>query len=330
MTDVARTAGVSAQTVSRVLNNPERVAAPTRERVLSAIKMLGYRRNSSARALKRSRSETIGVIHTGSSAYGPQSMLDAIEQAARRESLGTQVAVAGGSAREARDAIDHLLDYGIDGLVAVSTFEWMVEVVRRVEVTVPIVAVEAGSRGSGNISVVAVDQVGGALEMMKHLYDQGYRRIDHLSGPPAWLDGRERIIGWRQFLAQHPDVTGRLVEGDWDAQSGYDYVQRYADDLPDAIYAGNDAMAAGILRGLWERGIAVPDQVAVAGTDDVAVSAFLCPALTTEQQPFVQVGSMVVETLIGRMKGFGASTVVVPTQLIPRESTAAREGMAAR
>ncbi|MBD3689493.1 LacI family DNA-binding transcriptional regulator [Nanchangia anserum] len=321
MTDVARIAGVSAQTVSRVLNEPDRVADGTRERIRAAMRELGYRRNLSARALKRARSETIGLVHTGVSSYGPLSMLDAIERAARGEGLATQVAVAGLDPDEARAALGHLLDYGIDAMVVISTHEWMGEVVRREALPIPVVAVEAGNTGSGRISVVAVDQYGGARDILEHLYARGYRRIDHIAGPVDWFDGRERARAWRDFLADHDDVTGRLHPGTWAPPAGADYVERYADDLPDAVFVANDAMALGVLHGLWRRGIDVPGRVAVAGVDDLAVSAYACPPLTSMRQPFVEVGTRVVDTLTDLMAGEPASTVVVPATLVTRAST---------
>lgn len=324
MHDVAKLAGVSYQTVSRVLNTPELVADATRRRVNQAIAATGYRRNVSARALKRSRSDTIGVVHTGHTGVGPSSLLDAIETALRARGLATQVAVAAEPTDEdSRRAVDHILDYGVDGVIVVSTQQWLASAVRDMDISVPIVAVEAGSRGRGNISVVAVDQYQGARDIIDHLVAHGARRIDHISGPADWFDGAERTRAWRDALKEDPRLSGRLVEGDWNPEAGYAYGCSHVDDLPDAVFAANDQMAIGVLHALWENGIDVPGRIAVAGVDDLSTSAYACPPLTSLRQPFDEVGQVVVDTLMGRLQGYGASTISLPTQLVCRASTGA-------
>ncbi|SDS11554.1 DNA-binding transcriptional regulator, LacI/PurR family [Friedmanniella luteola] len=323
MLDVARLAGVSHQTVSRVLNDHPSVRPETRARVETAIRELGYRRNSAARALATRRSSTVGLLTATSSRSGPVSTLVAVEQASRAAGLWVSVAsLSVYDPASVRSALDHFLDQGVDGIVVIAPVEEAVQVASAVAVDVPMVIVaprvEAGSRALA----VAVDQRQGARLVVRHLAGLGHERIAHVAGPVGWLDAIEREGGWREELDALGLAAPDLVRGDWTAASGYAAV-RALDPSATAVFASNDQMALGLVRALVEQGRRVPDDVSVAGFDDIETAAFALPPLTTVRQDFAELGLAAVRTLVGRMAGQPAppATLVQPALQV-RSSTA--------
>jgi DNA-binding LacI/PurR family transcriptional regulator len=323
MLDVARLAGVSHQTVSRVLNDHPSVRPETRVRVETAIRELGYRRNSAARALATRRSSTVGLLTSTSNRSGPVSTLVAVEQAARAAGLWVSVAsLSGYDPESVRSALDHFLDQGVDGIVVIAPVEEAVQVASAVAVDVPMVIVaprvEAGSRALA----VAVDQRQGARLVVRHLAGLGHRRIAHVAGPPGWLDAIERENGWREELAAQGLAPPETVRGDWTAASGY-AAARSLDPSATAVFAANDQMALGLVRALVEQGRRVPADVSVAGFDDIETAAFALPPLTTVRQDFAELGLAAVRTLVGRIAGEPAppATLVEPSLQV-RASTA--------
>ena len=219
MEDVARVAGVSHQTVSRVLNNHPNVSSKTRERVEQAITELGYRRNTAARSLVTRRSQTIGVLGSELAQYGPSHTLLGVQQAAR--DAGYFVSVAG--LREVtpetiKDAVAHFMDQGVDGIVVTVPHPGTFDVLRDITAQVPLVAV--GSIGDEHLSGATVDQRQGAQLAVQHLLDLGHKKIGHLSGPVDWIDAAARIEGWEDSLTQAGLEPGTLIEGHWSAECG--------------------------------------------------------------------------------------------------------------
>lgn len=199
MADVARVAGVSHQTVSRVLNDHPNVRPDTRERVLAAIRELDYRPNSAARALVTRRSQTLGVVSFGGALYGPASTLDGIEQAARNAGYFVSVATLRSlDGRSMQEAVDRLLDQGVEGVVVIAPQVSAVGALAKVSAGVPIVAV--GPSSQARVPIVAVDNRAGAEAATRHLLDLGHPTVHHVAGPASWLDSQARRTGWQDAL----------------------------------------------------------------------------------------------------------------------------------
>ncbi|WP_416429652.1 LacI family DNA-binding transcriptional regulator [Paenarthrobacter nicotinovorans] len=324
MEDVARVAGVSHQTVSRVLNNHPNVSSKTRERVEQAITELGYRRNTAARSLVTRRSQTIGVLGSELAQYGPSHTLLGVQQAAR--DAGYFVSVAG--LREVtpetiKDAIAHFMDQSVDGIVVTVPHPGTFDVLRDITAQVPLVAV--GSIGDEHLSGATVDQRQGAQLAVQHLLELGHQEIGHLSGPVDWIDAAARIEGWQDALAQAGLEPAALIEGDWSAECGYrEGLKISADRSMTALFVANDQMALGVLRAFNETGVRVPDDISVVGFDDQPESAYFIPPLTTVAQDFEELGQRCIDLLLDRIEGgaTGMAATVAP-RLVVRSTTAA-------
>jgi len=321
--DVAQRAGVSHQTVSRVINNLPNVSKATRERVEAAIAELGYRRNTAARSLVTRRSHTIGVLASELSQYGPANTLLGVEQAARDAGYFVSIAALKEvSADSIADAARHFMDQGVDGIVAVVPHVGTLRALEVLNLDVPVVVV--GSSGAGKFSGAMVDQRMGARLAVTHLIEQGHKRIGHISGPQDWIDAAERAEGWREALAQAGLVDDLFVEGDWSAGSGYSIGQKLAVERnATAVFVGNDQMALGVLRAFGEAGVRVPEDVSVVGFDDQPEAGFFMPPLTTIRQDFEELGSRCVDLMLQLLEeGAGAGTTVVDPRMVVRASTA--------
>ncbi|WP_144661384.1 LacI family DNA-binding transcriptional regulator [Paenarthrobacter nicotinovorans] len=323
MEDVARVAGVSHQTVSRVLNNHPNVSSKTRERVEQAITELGYRRNTAARSLVTRRSQTIGVLGSELAQYGPSHTLLGVQQAAR--DAGYFVSVAG--LREVtpetiKDALAHFMDQGVDGIVVTVPHPGTFEVLKDVTSQVPLVAV--GSVGDEQLVGATVDQRQGARLAVEHLLDLGHRRIGHLSGPSDWIDAAARIDGWRDALDAAGIEPGSLIEGDWSAECGYrEGLKIAAERAVTALFVANDQMALGVLRAFHETGVQVPGDISLVGFDDQPESAYFIPPLTTVAQDFEELGQRCIGLLLDRIESGSTGTAATVTpQLIVRSTTA--------
>ena len=193
MMDVARLAGVSHQTVSRVVNDTGHVAEETRSRVLAAIEQLGYRRNSVARALVTRRSSIIGIITTTSAHYGPASLLVSLEAAAREAGFFTGVTTLSDySAASLAGAIDHFLGLAAEAVVVAAPVAGLAEAMGAMGSPVPVVAVSAVQCASPRLRSVRADQVGGARSAVRYLAERGHRDIVHISGPGDWYEAKAR------------------------------------------------------------------------------------------------------------------------------------------
>nr|WP_218566768.1 LacI family DNA-binding transcriptional regulator [Vallicoccus soli] len=322
MGDVARLAGVSHQTVSRVLNEPQAVRPATRERVEAAIAALGYRRNPAARSLVTRRSEVLGVVSFDTALYGPASTLAAIEGAAREAGYFVSIAsLPTLTSASVSEAVERLLAQSVEGVVVIAPQQEAAAAVRDLPADVALVTVE-GDAVDGR-SAVSVDQAEGARLVVEHLLDLGHPTVHHVAGPRHWYETAGRVRGWRTAL----EAAGRPVppplQGDWTARSGYEAVLGLDLDGVTALFVANDQMALGALRALHERGVEVPGRVSVAGFDDVPEAAFFIPPLTTVRQDFGQVGRRSIRLLLERIRGEGGPTAsLVPAELLVRESTA--------
>lgn len=297
MADVAARAGVSHQTVSRVLNEPAVVRPQTRERVERAIAELGYRRNLAARALATRHTALIGVLATGLDYHGPASTLAAVEDAARAAGYATLVGILGG-ADDAPGLLESFLARGVEGIVVIAPQDAVVAAVAEAGAGVPTVLVADGAEPTAGVRVVAVDQEGGARRATEALIASGCRSIVHVAGPLDWFDARGRVRGWETAL----DATGlsrpALLHGDWSAERAYALGAELALDPPDGVLCGNDLTALGVLAALRDAGVAVPGRTQVVGFDDVAGAGFFAPPLTTVRQPFDELGHRCLRVLL--------------------------------
>ncbi|WP_104117750.1 LacI family DNA-binding transcriptional regulator [Arthrobacter sp. B1805] len=332
--DVARRAGVSHQTVSRVLNGHPSLRAETRDRVLAAMNDLSFRPNRAARALVTSRSTTIGVLVSKGFEYGPAASLQAIDSAAREAGYAVDVAhlddVEGGSIRS---ALDRLLAHGVDGLIILAPQTQTLGEIERLSITLPFVTVHsARARDDHRLSV---DQSGGAALATRHLLELGHRRIVHVAGPEGWFETEARVRGYRGEMEAWGCIPEGLMSGDWTAESGYRAGLTMARDTGiTAVFSSNDQMALGLLHAFRETGRRVPEDISVVGFDDVPEAPHYWPPLTTVRQDFPELGRRCVGRLLGLIDDGGAGGIagvaggtpdVVP-ELIVRASTAVFEG----
>jgi DNA-binding LacI/PurR family transcriptional regulator len=324
MADVARLAGVSHQTVSRVLNGHPHVSPDARDRVQHAIKQLGYRPNRAARALVTRESMSLGVVTVDTTHYGPARTLFGIESAARAAGYFVTLATLRTvSTYTMREALDYLINAAVDGIAVIAPVDTAVHAVHGLTSNVPLVMVEVS--GPEEIPSVMVDQVLGARLAVRHLIELGHRTILHISGPPRWSEAEARVRGWREELGVAGLSARQVIEGDWTPQSGHDAAAKVlAQPDATAVFVGNDQMALGLIKALHEQGISVPQDLSVVGFDDLPESPFFIPGLTTIRQDFEAVGQRCMETLLALMRGGDKVTPapVIP-ELIMRQSAAA-------
>ncbi|MEO6117153.1 MAG: LacI family DNA-binding transcriptional regulator [Pseudolysinimonas sp.] len=321
MYDVAARAGVSHQTVSRVVNGFESIRPETRDRVQAAIADLGYRRNVAARTLATRRSRAIGVLAPAVTDYGPTSTVQGIEVAARAAGYHSLVTTAAHDRESIISGLGFLLDQAIEALVVIAPQQRVLEALRELDITLPIATLQAVDLGSG--TAVSVDQSSGARLVMAHLLALGHRHIQHVAGPLEFFEAAARRTSYERALEAAGLPIAEVIVGDWTAESGYEAASRLAPDTT-AVFSGNDQMALGLIHGLADVGRRVPHDVSVVGFDDVPEARFYLPALTTVRQDFEQVGRVAVESLIRQIEG-GPTEHIAPldAQLIVRDSTGA-------
>jgi DNA-binding LacI/PurR family transcriptional regulator len=323
MADVAKLAGVSHQTVSRVINRSAHVRPETRQRVLAAMDRLDYRPNPAARALVTGRSGTLGVVSFDTTLYGPASTLFAIEQAAHAAGYFLSiVSLLALDRTSVLGAIERLRVQGVDGILVITAHEGAAEALVNLPTGVPIVAVEAGRPDS--VPLVAVDQLSGAVSATQLLLDLGHRTVWHVAGPRDFLEAQQRLEGWRATLEAAGAEIPPVLTGDWSPRAGYQHGLRLAQEpAVTAIFVSNDQMALGLLRALHEHGREIPRQVSVVGFDDIPESQYFLPPLTTVRQPFAEVGRGSLRLLLEVMDGSAQAPqqLAIAPELVVRRST---------
>ncbi|MFF4624205.1 LacI family DNA-binding transcriptional regulator [Nonomuraea jabiensis] len=326
MVNVARLAGVSHQTVSRVISGHPRVREETRARVLQAIDTLGYRRDMTAQTSVTRRSRRLGVVSFDSALYRPASAVYGIERAARDAGCFVNVVRLRTIDRAGvNEAIGYLAERGVDGVILVAPQRSAAQALADVPADLPAVAVEG--RPEGDVSVVGVDQVEGARQATAHLLDLGHETVWHVRGPDDWLAAEGRGEGWRAALSAAGRAIPETLAGDWTTRSGYLAGKILAGRGSDvtAVFVANDQMALGLLRAFAEAGVKVPAQVSVVGFDDIPESAYFTPPLTTVRQDFGEVGRLSISVLLKQVESaepVGHARLVVAPRLIGRDSTA--------
>lgn len=323
MAQVAERAGVSHQTVSRVLNDASLVKEETRLRVLAAIEELGYRRNFAARLLATNRSKRIGMVTAHLALHGPSMIALAVQEAGQAQ--GYDVSLVGlpeFSFEALQNAVDRLSDQAVEAIVVAVPHKDAVEMTRSLQLSIPVVMVQGVA--AGQPLTAGIDQEGGARLAVGHLLDLGHRRVAHVSGPSEWIEADHRAAGWRAAHEERGLLPGPQLEGDWSSVSGHRAGLRIAQD-PDvtAVFAGNDFMALGVLHALHQKGRRVPEDVSVVGFDDVPQAEFYWPALTTVAQDFSELGRRALAVALAAVHGDDAMSVdLIEPTLLTRGSTA--------
>lgn len=317
--DVARAAGVSVPTVSRVLTGAAKVSSEKLARVQRAIEELNYRPSSAARALVHGRSEMIAIVAGDTSKYGYATTIRGIELAARASGYVVLIVVLEGTEEEVvQPAIDLLLSQPLAGIVVLQFDTRGVNAVTRLPKWMPLVAV-SGARRHG-VPQAEIDELAGGEKLANYLLDLGHRTVHHVSIPGT---GEEygRTIGWRRALERRGIEPPTIIRATWEPQSGVAIGRNLASDPSvTAVFCGNDEIAMGVTKGLAESGMSVPGDVSVVGFDNHPLSELWTPALTTVEQDFVDLGRRAFEMLLARVEGSVSDVSTLSPRIVIRDS----------
>lgn len=324
--DVAAAAGVSHQTVSRVINDHPSVKAETRTRVLAAVDQLGFRRSTAAHALASGRIRTVTVLTANTTNYGYAKLLQGVEEAARAHAYTVGIRVLERADEDAvRAEVRQAADAG-GGLIAIAYDPAGVRALATVPEGTPVVGIvetPSSPPGADRPWVWTDDRVA-AHEATGHLLSLGHRTVHYVAIPSVTRRTSSRTTGWRQALREAGAPEPAPLKGSWGPEGGYRAGLKLARD-PDvtAILCGNDDLALGVLRALHEAGRSVPGEVSVAGFDDAPHAAYLTPSLTSVRLDFTGLGRSAFALLHGALEksaAIGPHPVSVP-ELVLREST---------
>lgn len=322
MADVAAAAGVSTQTVSRVMRDHPYVTADKRARVLDAVEALGYRMNAAAKALSSGRTRIIGVVSMSTDSYAGAMTQASIERAAGSLGyavVGAQISDVDPTAISA--ALDRLEHLGSEGIILAVPLR---ATDRRIDaVTARLPAVTIGGSPAPLATSITVNQREVARIATAHLLGLGHGTVWHVSGPDDWVDSIERTAGWVQALQDAGREVPPVVHGDWSPESGYQAGLALPEEVR-AVFVASDEMAFGLVRGLHESGRRVPHDVSVVSVDDVPLAAYCTPALTTVAQPFADLGRAAVDSVIARIENRADPSIdlSIESRLVVRASTA--------
>ena len=331
---VAKEAGVSLQTVSRVINNKQEITPVTRQHVQDVIKRLGYHPNAIARSLSQRRSHTLGVVTSGLEYYGPSHILVGVEQGANQEGLSIFLnLIHQPESENVGPIVNGLMSRQVEGII------WAVPEIgnnrswfRDAMSQLPVPVIFLSTRPRDDLNVVEIDNRNGAYMAMEHLLERGYRKIGLITGPLTWWAASERRRGWQEALtaAGIPFSDSQVVEGNWSAESGERGLHELLEKCPDiqAVFACNDQMALGLMQAARSLGKRIPEDLAVVGFDDIPESAFYYPPLTTIRQGLYELGHVAVQTFVKIREAEhtgesanSAQTVWLQPQLVIRKST---------
>ncbi len=328
--DVARRAEVSVASVSRALNGLNNVRGETRERIVAAAKELGYVPHAGARSLSLARTRAIGVVLPDLHGEFFSECVRGMDREARRRGYLLLLSNMHDDSEQAAVAL-RAMRGRVDGLLVMAPHITLESLERALPAALPAVLINAPGEVTSRPSL-RLDNRAGAEAMVRHLLANGYRRIVHIAGPEGNVDARERLQGFRDALAElAPDMPMRIIAGDFNEEAG----EAAARDILksgepcDAVFAANDMMAIGCLHTLRQAGKRVPEDIAVAGFDDVPLARYL--ALTTIEVRIAEIGARAVSRLIDMLegKGPGAPIELHEPHLIARATTVARAGISA-
>jgi LacI family transcriptional regulator len=319
---VAKAAGVSTQTVSRVINDRPDVAPETRERVHRVIEELKYQPSALARSLIQQRSYTIGVVTAGLKYLGPSRTLNGISNKAEELDYALMLEeLLQFDTDNIKPILQNLLSRHVDGIVwAVPEVglnrRWVDEILN--DVPVPVIFLTMEPRAG--VSTVAVNNYDGGILATQHLLDQGHRHIGHISGPLDWWEARQRKQAWQAALnkAGVQVTDAQCAEGNWSSSSGEIAFEQLLQSYPemDAVFAGNDQMALSVLRIANQRGLRIPQNLAVVGFDNFAESAYFWPALTTINYNHYELGCRAVQELVSQVEAGHRGEKVEPRNIL--------------
>jgi DNA-binding LacI/PurR family transcriptional regulator len=321
--DVARVAGVSRQTVSRVINHHPSLRPETRDRVQAVIDELHYRPNQAARTLGSNRSNTIGVVAWQRTQYGQSAAIQGVERAAQDAGYLVNTTNLTSTRPDAiREALHLQVDHKVAGIVIIAPQTRTLDALDELDTDIPYVMLH--SRGSGDPHELFVDQVAGAKAATRHLIELGHRDIVHLAGPQEWIEADARMQGFlTEMIDSDMPVTPPIL-GDWSAAFGY-HAGRELARMRDftAVFSSNDQMALGLIHAFRSAGLDVPGDVSIVGFDDIPEAAHFWPPLTTVRQDFEELGRRCVARLLHTSTDaeLGSPRLLVP-ELVLRESTA--------
>ena len=321
--DVAKLAGVSHQTVSRVINNGDYIKEDTRSKVQSAMQELGYVPNAAARALVTAKSKIVGILVSDIVYHGPAGMMHAMEKEARRGGFfAISASVDPLDNDSIAQGIQHLRRVGIEGLVVITPQSDSVQAVERLVKDIPVVFIDS-PHNSTELSA-ELGNYEGAKRATEHLISLGHKKIVHVAGPSEWFDSAPRVSGYSDAM-KSAKLEPKVFAGDWSVPTGYEIGKNLEIDKSKitAIFAANDHLALGLTRALRQRGYRVPERISIIGFDDVPEAAYYEPPLTTMRPDFAELGRVAMEMILGRIESGKAvkSNSLVP-EIVVRESTA--------
>ncbi|MGZ9164697.1 MAG: LacI family DNA-binding transcriptional regulator [Anaerolineales bacterium] len=331
---VASVAGVSTQTVSRVINERPDVSQETRKRVQEVISRLGYQPSALARSLIRQRSYTLGVVIAGLKHIGPSRTLSGITIAAEEAGYALVLKELPYSEEKNIEPIfQALLSRHVDGIIwAVPQIGENRSWIHQYQLDWDIPIIYLTMEPQENISVVSINNYLGGRLAMSHLIEQEYRHIGHISGPLSWWESRQRMAAWKDSLAEAGfEVQDQhWAEGNWSSESGAHAVERLLEQYPemDSIFVANDQMALGALLILHAKGLRIPEDTGIAGFDNIPESAYFLPPLTTVQQDQYYVAQVAVQEIIKIIElgwqgldPVDPQSIILPPVLVVRESS---------
>ncbi len=324
--DVAREASVSVATVSRALNGHDNVAEGVRKHVVETASRLRYQPHAAARSLSSRRTQTIGVVLPD--LYGEffSELIRGIDVVARGHRQHLLVSSYHGHPEEQGEAL-RTMRGRVDGLLVLSPYaDRPGFLTDNLPTSLPVVLINT-HLPDASLPVLSIDNYGGAMTMLAHLVDAGHQRIAFIGGPEDNFDARERLRGYRDALAlQLPNAVPMEYPGDFDEASGYVAGKRILEEAvrPQAVFAANDMMALGCLYAFNEAGVRVPDEIALAGFDDIPLARFVHPTLTTMRVNIAELGGLALQRLLVSIEADGAadlSTQTLVPELMVRESS---------
>jgi LacI family transcriptional regulator len=332
--EVASVAGVSTQTVSRVINERSDVSPETRRKVKEVIKALSYQPSELARSLINQRSHTLGVVTAGLRHMGPSRTLSGITSAAEESGYSVLLKeIPNYDTEDITPIIQAFLSRHVDGII------WAVPEVGEnrkwvnnppADIEVPLVYLTMETRS--NLSIVSIDNYLGGRMAMSHLLEQGYNKIAHISGPLDWWEARQRMAAWKDSLTEaglEPNES-QCVEGSWSSASGALAIEKLFDQYPDmdSIFVANDQMALAVMQFFAEKRIGIPEEIGIIGFDNIAESAYFSPALTTVQQDQHKVAKIAVAEVIKIIESgwqeldtVDPKSIILPPTLVVRQSS---------
>ena len=323
MKDVARLAGVSTATVSRILNSPDAGRPETRRRVAAAVKKLGYEPNVSARNLRVNRTATIIVVLPDINNPFFSFIVRGIEDVAHEQGFSVLLCNTDNDLQRELQYTKIIGRRGADGAIFLTARVSSPHILKMAE-RVPVVL--ACEYIDGAVSQVSIDNVGAAMDATRHLIQLGHRRIAYVNGPPDVILSRDRLRGYTLALQQAglPVLEELIAPGTFYLESGVEAARRLLGlpEPPTAVFCANDEMAIGFIRAAEAMGRRVPGDVAVVGFDDIRFAAFYRPALTTVAQPMYEIGRRAAQLLLDQVGGRadGPQSIVLPHRLVVRES----------